>query len=409
MLKILQINKFYYLRGGSERYLFDLSKLLEAKGHRVIPFSMQDARNQPSRYESFFIKAVNVNQFSLKNIVKSFYNYDAVRRLKRLIAAEKPDIAHLHNIANHLSPAIIGVLYKNKIKIVQTLHDYKLICPNRQLFSRNEICFQCCGQKFYHCLTRKCIQNSYAKSFLGMLEAYCHSKFLKTNEMIDLFIAPSQYMKDVCLRFGIREEKIQVMPNFITDDFLNPLPEESADKNKDDYFLYFGRLSKEKGVDVLCAAMKRYSGKTKLKIVGAGPEYNNLKKLITEKKISLKVKLSGPKYGLELKEIIAGAKAVIMPSLWPENSPYSLIEALAMGKIVIASDIGGIPEIIQDRVNGFLFKAGDERDLLDKIRLSEKIPTAGIRLKAKLSAKKYNQSEHLRSLARVYENSLKFV
>jgi glycosyltransferase involved in cell wall biosynthesis len=409
MLKILQINKYYYLRGGSERYLFDLSKQLKEKGHRVITFSMQDARNHPSRFADFFIKSVNVNKFSLKNIFKSYYNYDAVHRLKRLIAAEKPDIAHLHNIANHLSPAIISVLHKNNIKIVQTLHDYKLICPNRQLYSRNEVCYKCRGEKFYHCLTRKCVQDSYAISFLGMIEAYLHNKFFKTYDLIDMFIAPSEYMKDICVSFGLPKEKIKVMPNFIADSFLDSVNSDVPDKKKEKYFLYFGRLSKEKGIEVLLEAMKKYKGGTKLKIVGAGGGYTKLKRIIDSEKLSRKVKLLGPKYGDQLKEIIDGAKTVIMPSLWPENLPYSLIEAMALGKIVIASDIGGIPEIIQDGENGFLFKAGDWRDLLDKIELSERFDQTGVSLKARHSIKKYSQSEHIKKILILYKNLLKFI
>jgi glycosyltransferase involved in cell wall biosynthesis len=404
MLKILQINKFYYLRGGSERYMLELSKLLEENGHKVIPFSMQDARNQPSQYDKYFVDSVNVNRISLKNIFKSFYNYDAVRRLKKLIAAEKPDIAHLHNIANHLSPAIIKILHKNNIKIVQTLHDYKLICPNRQLYSRNEVCHKCRGKKFYNCLARKCVQDSYAKSFVGMLEAYWHNKFLKSYELIDLYIAPSQYMKDVCVQFGINEEKIKVMPNFISDNFLNSLTKDAANQNNENYFLYFGRLSKEKGVEVLLSAIKKYHGKAKLKIVGAGAEYNNLKKIINEKKLNQKVKLLGPKYGDELTNLVNGAKTIIIPSLWPENLPYSLIEAMAIGKIVIASEIGGIPEIIQNNENGFLFKAGDWSDLLAKMQLSEKINLEKISLRAGQSIKIYSQSAHIKRIIGVYKN-----
>ncbi|MEK7202885.1 MAG: glycosyltransferase [Patescibacteria group bacterium] len=112
-MRILMINKFYHLVGGSERYVFELSKLLESHGHSVIPFSTRDEKNVRSKFERYFIKKIDLEKFSFQNIFKFFYNRDAVENLEQLIKDEKPDIAHLHNIAHHLSPAIIKVLKKS--------------------------------------------------------------------------------------------------------------------------------------------------------------------------------------------------------------------------------------------------------------------------------------------------------
>ena len=362
-LKILQINKYYYLRGGTERHVFELEKLLREKGHIVIPFSMQDSRNNQSKYDKYFIKKIDLDKFRIKNIIKFFYNYEAVRNLKKLIKNEKPDIAHLHNIAHHLSPAIIKTLEKYNIPVIQTLHDYKLICPNYRLFTQNKVCARCKGGKYFNCYKYKCVKDSRLKSLLASLEAYINNKIYTK---VDLFIAPSQYMRNKCIEFGVPGEKIKTIYNFLNNENK---PSEFINSNND-YLLYFGRISNEKGINVLIDAVKDIN--IKLKIVGTGPEVENLKFKISNFKLN-NIEILGPKYGEELNELIRNARAVVMPSIWPENMPYSLLESLAFNVPVIVSNIGGMPEVIKDRVNGYLFKTGDKEDLKDKIEKIDEI------------------------------------
>lgn len=362
-MKILQINKFYYLAGGTERYMFGLSEILKKGGHQVIPFSMQDSRNFPSQYSKYFISPVKFDGFNLINAIKIFYNREAVKKLELLIKKEKPDIAHLHNIAHQLSPAIINVLKKHGIPVVQTLHDYKLICPNYKLYSQDEVCYRCKGGKYYNCAYRKCLKNSQAKSFLVMLEAYLHNTILKTYAKVDLFIAPSRFMKNICASFGVPENKIKVL--------CNPIEIENLEENRqrENYILYFGRISNEKGIGVLINAMQMLRKDIKLKIIGDGPDFEKYKLQTRKLKLKEKIEFLGPKYGNDLEKIIERAKAIIIPSVWPENMPYSLLESMAKGKVVIASRIGGLPELINDGINGFLFEAGNVRNL--KIKIDE--------------------------------------
>jgi len=404
-MKILMINKFYYFRGGSEHYVFELSKLLESYGHQVVFFSMQDERNIKSKFSEYFIKKVDLQKFNLINIIKFFYNYESVKKLKKIIKYEKPEVAHLHNIAHQISPAIIKVLRKNNIPIVQTLHDYKIICPNYRLYSRRQICQLCRGGKYYNCFFRKCLHNSWLKSFLGMLEAYLNNKIFKYYDLVDLFIAPSQFMKDVCIRFGIAENKIKVIYNFI--DVTALTNDNLANKKEEpEYILYFGRLSQEKGIGILLDALAKVNGVINLKIVGAGLERKNLELRIKNLELSDRVEIVGPKYGDELKQIIIRAKAVIMPSLWPENMPYSILEALALGKIVIASRTGGLPEIIQDGCNGLLFNSGDSIDLAKKIDLvlANNQLAKNIENNAKLSLNKFNSQAHYWKISEIYQD-----
>ncbi|MCK4539559.1 glycosyltransferase family 4 protein [Candidatus Parcubacteria bacterium] len=397
-MKILQINKFYYFKGGSERYLFDLSEILKKNGHKIVPFSMQNDNNLPSNHAKYFIKEVGLNKFNLINIFKFFYNYDAVNRLKKLIKDEKPDIAHLHNIAHQLSPAIIRVLKRHNIPIVQTLHDYKLICPNAKLFVDNKNCEKCRGGKYYNCLKNKCMKDSYLKSFMAVLEAYLWNRLIKIYDRVDVFIAPSKFMRDKCVDFGVPAEKIRVAYNFYDAPVNNQMELASDEK----YVLYYGRLSKEKGVDVLLEAMKSVKHGIKLKIVGPGPEYKNLEEKISKFNLQDRVFLLGPKYGGDLQTIINQAIAVIVPSLWPENMPYCLLEPMAIGKIVIVSRVGGMTEIIKNQKNGFSFEPENFQALTKIINNLQNFNQEEIGKRAMETIKRLNSKKHYQEILKIY-------
>ena len=152
-MKILNINKFFYLRGGAERYYFALSKLLEDNGHKIIPFSMKEEKNFPSSYSKYFVDNLELGNAGLNIINKSIrpiWYKEAQKKLEALIKLEKPDIAHLHLIYHHLSPSILPILKKYNIPVVMTVHDYKLICPNYKLYTKNAVCKRCKGHKYYN-------------------------------------------------------------------------------------------------------------------------------------------------------------------------------------------------------------------------------------------------------------------
>jgi glycosyltransferase involved in cell wall biosynthesis len=398
-MKILQINKFHYLRGGSERYYLGLIDLLKNNGDEVMEFSMKHESNLPSAYREYFIENVNFQKTSVKDALKFIYNWDAVRKLKKLLDKERPDIAHLHNIAHQLTPQIIEVLKERNIPVVQTLHDYKLICPNYSLYANGKFCNECKGGKYYNCFLSKCMHNSYAKSFLAVVEAYLY-KYKKTYDKVDLFIAPSQYMKDMCVDFGIDPNRIRVLNNFIDPEKFRYI--EKCETG--DYLLYFGRLSWEKGVYTLISAMKELKDE-KLKIVGSGPEYQNLKKSIESEGLDDRVELCGPKYGEELKKILNCSKAVILPSIWPENYPYTLLEALSCGKPIIASNTGGIPEIVEDGVSGFLFEPGNSADLAVKINQLKNLDQDKLAKTADMKIGSLNDEFHFEELKNIYRGA----
>lgn len=408
-MKILQINKFFFLKGGSERYFFDLSELLFKKGHEVIVWSTQNPKNLSWPRQELF---ANYNDFSEKeNIFKKLFkaqrilwNKEAKRKLEKVIKEEKPDIVHLHNISTHFSPSIIFALKKHGIPIVMTLHDYKLFCPNYQFFSQGETCFDCLKKKNYSsCISKKCIKNSWIQSFGGYLEGIWHKDFLKIADKIDIFLTPSIFMKRKAVEWGIPNEKVIHLPNFIDENYIS---KKSENKKQSNYFLYFGRLSHEKGIELLIKAFSKTKDELsdwQMKIVGDGPEKERLRNLAKEQK---RIEFLGEKKGKELKEIIINANLVVIPSIWPENFPYSALESFALSKPVIAAKNGGLTELIKDRKTGLLFKSGNEKDLIEKLiwanDYKEELKQMG-KMAKKEVLDKYNPEKHYQKLIKVYE------
>ena len=435
-MKILQINKFFYLKGGSEKYFFELRDLLKKNNHQVIDFSMKDEKNLPSPFSEYFIEPIDLkSKGTIKNFKKALrfvWNKEAQKKIETLIKKEKPDIAHIHNIHHEISLSVLPILKKYKIPAVQTLHDYQIICPNYKLYSKGKICQKCKQHKYYHCFFNKCVRGSYSTSLFATLENYFYRLF-GIYKKIDLFIAPSKFLKNKFIEFGISEKKIIYLPNFVetekchsefqqchpelvpgskninTEQILKQVQDNknnNAFQKQNNYLLYFGRLSEEKGIDILIKAMEFVDENIKLKIVGNGPEKENLKKLAEKLKINNQIQFLGHKNQNELKEIIKNSLAVVAPSQWYENCPLSILEAFSFGKPVIASNLGGIPELVENKKTGFLFESGSVKDLAEKINLlfenSEKTISMGKFAKEQIE-KKHNPEIHYQKLMEIYE------
>lgn len=363
-MKILQVNKFFYLRGGAERHYFDLVKLLESKGHEVINFAMEDKRNAPSPYSKYFTSNTELEKpkFSLGElgtVGRMIYSCEAKRKVEALIKETKPDLVHLHNIYHQLSPSILGVFRKYNLPIIMTLHDYKLICPNYKLFARGAPCERCKKYRYFEPLIQKCVKHSRIAGAICGLEATIH-KLLGFYNDIDLFIAPSRFLKDKFVEWGFDEKKIVVLPHFIDAGDYNLKGE------PEDYFVYFGRPSAEKGLGQLLEVMKDLPENMKLKIIGRGEEEEKLK--AKAKNLKLKnVEFLGPLWGRELKEMVARSRFAVLPAIWYEVFGLSILEANALSRPVIAPRIGGIPEVIADGENGLLYKPSNKKELKEKI------------------------------------------
>lgn len=362
-MKILMVNKFFYIKGGSETYYFALKNMLEEAGHQVIDFSMKDDKNFESPYSDYFVDNVDYSKASsflskIKMAMNIVYSFEAKRKFEQLIITEKPDIVHLHIFQHQISPSILDVCKKYNIPTVYTAHDLKMICLNYKMMHHSRICEDCKDGHLYHCVMNKCVKKSFFKSCVNTIEGYLH-RWRKSYDVIDCIVTPSSFYRSKFIEFGIDPKRIVHLPNFLD----KSKPSVNINPSINQYFLYFGRLSEEKGVFSLVKAMKGIEAD--LYIVGTGPLKDLLQHYIVDNEIN-NIKLLGFKEGQELIDIIGNAKAIILPSEWYENGPYSAIEALQLGKPIIGADIGGIPEIVNG--NGYLFKSGDIIDLNIKIR-----------------------------------------
>lgn len=399
-MKILLANKFFYLNGGSERVFFQERNFLIEEGYPVIDFSMQDDRNFPSKYSSFFAPNINYHQRTgiftkVKHAVSFIHSQTAVNNIKILVEKERPKIAHLHNIYHQLTPSIIQVLKENDVKVIMTIHDFKLICPNYLALNKGTICTACGGSKFIELLKQNC-QNSWHDSLLLSLEAYWH-KWRKSYDGVDLFIAPSRFIAELVAR-RVQPSKITILHNGIDTDNYQP-----NYGNCDGYALYYGRLSKEKGIETLLKAYERIQPKLSLKVVGTGPIENNLKAKYPA------AEFLGYKTGQKLKELISRAAFVVVPSEWYENCSMVVLEAMASGKPVIGSNVGGIPEQIEDCQSGFLFEMGNTRELASNMLTLHNDPELLISM-GKAARKKvqeeYSLITHCNQLLKIYNSTL---
>ena len=399
-MKILVVNKFFYLNGGSETVFFQERDFLLSKNHEIIDFSMACENNFFSSFANYFVPQIiyHSNDGILKKFQQSInfiHSSIAVRKLEELIIQEKPQIAHLHNIYHQITPSIIPVLKKHGIKIVMTLHDFKLICPSYLALRGDKICNDCDGVKFTKPFTTNC-QNSLFKGLLFSLEALFH-QWRGSYDLVDCFISPSNFLANLVQK-RINPEKIHSLHNGIDTDSWKPYQED------DGYGLYLGRISKEKGIKTLLAAHAGLGSTFPLKIAGTGPLEKELQATYQ------RAEFLGYQTGQVLKGIIGRASFVIVPSEWYENCSMAVLEAMALGKPIIASRIGGLPEQISDGETGLLFEMGNTTDLANKIRTLADNPTlrAAMGQAARIKLEnEYSLKDHCASLVQLYEKLLR--
>ena len=357
-MKILQINNFHYRRGGSEAVYFNTAELLKKYGHEVIFFSSKMPDNLPCEQSKYFVS--NINDIPRwKGLHNYFHNREAKAKLEALILAEKPDIAHAHLFWGNISPSIFSVLKKHKIPLIHTAHDYRMVCPAYTFTDiQGSVCEKCRGQHFYWCAAKRCSKGSALESFVMTAEIYFRNSFYSPVNNLDGVIYVSNFSKQKHLQYNTNFSEV---PSLVLYNFVAQSNRHYLAQNERRYFLYFGRLSHEKGLHTLIEAFRQMPD-LPLKIVGTGPEEKDLIDYVCVNKIA-NIEFMGFKTGDTLKKLVAEAAFVLVPSEWYENNPMTIIEAYSMGVPVIGAKIGGIPEILPDGKTGFLFAPKDAADL----------------------------------------------
>jgi glycosyltransferase involved in cell wall biosynthesis len=405
-LKIILLNNYNYLRGGSERVFFDETQMLMKAGHETTVFSRNNPNNKESRYSEFFPPDMKTGELgisfsALKTVKELFYSSAAKDGLKQVVDDFKPDIVHGHNVYGRLSLSVLDLLRERGIPTVLTLHDYKLLCPSYLLLNHGKVCERCKGGKFFHALLTHCHKNSYMASAVYAFESWFNHSFGKYDGVFQ-FISPSAFLRDKVVEFGIRPERVAHIPNAVDCKAIQPF------FGPGEYLLFFGRLSSEKGVGTLLKAFRLLNGNARLLVVGDGPMREELSNIVAED--NSQVRFTGYLNGEPLKDAISGSQAVVIPSEWYENAPMSILEAIAHGKPVIGARIGGIPEMIDDGVSGLLFEPGNVEDLRDKLESFLRLPHVKIRemsIAARQKAEReYSTELHYKRLMAVYDKAL---
>lgn len=408
-MKVLVCNKFYRPVGGPETVVFDTIRELEARGHTPIPFAVEHPENRESEYSKYFVPDIDYNARQSKGIgrlVKEasdiIYSREARQKIETLIADTRPDIAHAHNIYHQLSPSILVALRKAGIPTILTLHDAKLLCANMLFLTHGKVCEKCAGKWFHHAVLNKCVKDSYAGSAVCCVEEVIHRLTGVYERNVDLFITPSQFLKGRMVKYGrLRADQIEVLPNYADLRSISP----SYDPG--DYGLFIGRIEPLKGVLTLLRACGDVGG-FEIRFAGRGPLMEECERIVSEEGLT-NAKLLGFQTGEDFTRQLTQSRFVVLPSECHENCPMSILEAFSAGKPVIASNLGGIPELIDHGVDGLIFEAGNAGELASCMRQLIENPEMaremGKRGRAKVE-ERYSIEKHMQALLGIYERVL---
>lgn len=367
---VLAVNKFHYRLGGVETYHLGLIDLLQARGHAVAVFAMQHPRNEPSPWAWAFVSRVDYADprpwAQLRAAARALYSFEARRKLSVLLRAFRPDVAHLQHIYRQLSPSVLDALAAHGVPVVQTVHDYWMVCPSRQLYlySRQEMCYRCKGGRFYNAARYRCVNYGLGASLLAAMEAYLARLTRVYLRRVRYFIAPSEFLRQRLLEGGVPAARAVHLPYFIcAADYAPAFGGEGV--------LYLGRLEVEKGAHMLIKAAQRLPNVPFL-IAGSG----RLEATLRAQAACLdNVAFLGHLDPAAARQALRAARVVVLPSTCHDVAPLVLLEAFASGKPVVASAVGGVPEIVRAGETGVLVPPSDAEALAEAVARLYSNPT----------------------------------
>lgn len=411
-MNILQINTHLFKGGGPRSYMQQATQMLRAHGHTVSHFGMADSFDENDPNAQYYLPATELlsvaHSSSLRErfdgASRAFWSRDAAERLNRMVNDHQFDIVHLHNIRYQISPSILPVLKRAGLPVVQTLHDYSMLCPRGTLYTENNgICEKCRVFKYYHAPLTRCIKGSGARSLFAAAELAIHRSARVYNRNIDLFVSPSRFNRDKHIEYGFSPDRVELLYNAV--DVSNF--DDAFGLEELDYGVYIGALRRLKGVHTLLDAAAHLPH-LRMFFIGEGEERGPLQQAIDARALT-NVRLIGHMSGPDFRRFIAQARFTVIPSVLYENCPMVALEAFAMGKPVIGANIGGIPELVEDHVTGLLFESGNVTDLVAKISLLNEDAALRHRLGKQARQRveqRYGIERHYTGLMAAYEKAM---
>lgn len=404
-MKIVLVNYRYFVSGGPERYMFNIKNVLENYGHTVIPFSIKNSRNEPSEYENFFLDSVDDVYFaqskkSLKLIFKSFfrmvYSFEAKKKFKALLKQEHPDLIYIIQYHNKISPSVIDVARSIKIPVIHRISDFQYMCPNALFYNdKKGVCEDCLNHKVTSCIKYKCVLNSRVYSLIKTL-AKCLHDILNVKDKIDAFVVPSSFTLQKLKQYGIAQSKLYHIPTFFN------ITENNPNVTYEPFFLYVGRIEKQKGLMTLVKSF--VDTDYNLKIIGFSSDgyEDDIKAFLKGKKHN--IEFLGKMDFEQIKEYLKSCLCTIVPSEWYDNFPNSILESFAYKKAVIATDFGSLTELVKNNDTGLTFKYADFCCLKEKLKYMLNNRTECIKMGEnafEILKKSYSPEVHYNSLIKI--------
>lgn len=381
-MRIVIAHNYYLQRGGEDSVVESEIALLRQHGHEVVVYE----RNNED------IASSSINK--LKLAADTIWSRRTVDDVDRLIKTFAPDIIHAHNTFPLISPSIYWAAKRRQIPIVQTLHNFRLACPQALLLRDGTVCEDCLGKVPWRAVAHKCYRESRAQTAVVAMMLQSHRLAGTWSTQVDRFIALNQFCKSKFIESGLPEEKISIKPNFV--DLPQPLIQERRG------LLYVGRLSKEKGVNVLADAVEKRPTIGSIDVIGTGP-------LETSLRATTNLRMLGPRQSTEVYRAMREAVALVLPSICYENFPRTIVEAFANGTPVIASKLGGMAEIVEHGKTGLLFESGNASELAETMTWAIQHPSLmesmGIAAREKYE-QQWSADVNIKLLVQIYTDAI---
>lgn len=344
-MKVFMCHNHYQQPGGEDLSFGQEVRLLQSRGHEVV------------RYTKHNDEVREIGRLAAAR--RTVWNRDTYRELRELFRMHRPDVVHFTNTFPLISPSAYYAAKEEGVAVVQSLRNYRLLCPGAQFMRDGKVCESCLGRLFaWPAVKHGCYRGSRAGS-LAVASMLAFHRLRKTwTKAVDMYYALTQVSRAKFIEGGLPAEKVAVKPNFI-----EPAP--GPGKGDGGFAVFVGRLSAEKGIDVLLEAWKQLDMSLQLRIVGDGPMASTVERAARN---DSRIRWLGRLPSAETISIIGRALCLVMPSLWYEGFPRTILEALAKGTPVVTSRLGSMEEIIQDGFTGLHFTAGDPADLVQALK-----------------------------------------
>lgn len=420
-MKILIANYRYFVSGGPERYMFNVSDALTNRGHEVIPFSIRYSQNDSTPYERYFVSPLagmdqvyfRDHRFTpgviLKTLSRLFYAPEVEAAVTRLVEDTHPDLAYVLHYLRKLSPALLVGLKKAGLPIVVRLSDYGMLCSSSFCSRDGHPCELCVRGDISASVRYRCVKGSLSLSAVNAVATWYH-RLQRYFDLIDCFVTTTRFMYEMMLSAGYAAERLAWIPTFVDSDFFHPSDQRGVQGNP--YFVYVGRVEYNKGIHLLLDAWQQLKernngGAFQLKIAGtadSGDEryWENLKARDVPE-----VAFLGELNKQAVANLIRNAYMTIVPSICYDNLPNAVLESYASGIPVIASQIGSLRECVVENETGFLFETGNPDDLARRIEVAINHPdwVATMSLNARrVALEEYSREKHLARLESLFRN-----